>query len=99
MSTTTTAMDLASALTAARAEGRAWGAELIDNCRGDAREAAAGPRRDPSGWYTGCAFTTVRDAVSPEVWAEHEDVLVRACADEAARVVIAAAAATEAVDG
>jgi hypothetical protein len=91
MKTSTTASTLTSALAVARAEGRAWGAELIASCHGDAQEAAAGPRRDPSGWYVNCAFTTVRDAVSEEMWAEHEDALVRACADEAARFVIAAA--------
>lgn len=83
----TIATTLTAALSVAAEEGRAWGDELIANEHGDAAAVLPGIERDPSGWYVNCAFTTVQDQVSDDVWTAHRDQLERACADAAARRV------------
>lgn len=70
-------------------EGAAWAAELLAEMDADGRAAwIASAQRDPRGWWTACAFDTVRDRVSAALWADKKHELCQAAADACAAVIL-----------
>ena len=85
------------ALEFAREEGIAWAKEIEGEFHGDSDRDnwLASADRDPRGWWNKCAFDTVRDRVSAEIWDEYSSELSEACADACAEAIREAAGDAE----